>query len=253
MTIILAIFLLSCNSELKYNVDELEKIQGEQDQEKTEEIVKENPNQSEGEISTQGEDIELNISYDDATVKIESKIDGDFEGFDGDTIIKLMNGQIWQQNEYYYEYMYAFMPNVIIFKDGSKYKMIVEGIDSAVGVTELTTNVNPSSPNNIDISSFMGGIVIADDGTYLGTISNKYDSDSIANKYGDYGSKYSSDSIMNKYGDYGSKYSIYSPFNKYTSTPPKIYLNEKFIGYLTINNYLTPNVDPVILIAILTK
>jgi len=41
---------------------------------------------------------------------IESQIDGDFEGWEGDTIIKLMNGQIWQQTEYYYYYTYSFMP-----------------------------------------------------------------------------------------------------------------------------------------------
>ena len=28
---------------------------------------------------------------------IESKIDGEFEGWEGDTIFKMMNGQIWQQ------------------------------------------------------------------------------------------------------------------------------------------------------------
>lgn len=120
--------------------------------------------------------------------------------------------------------------------------------------SEVTTNKNPSSQNNINISSLMGGIIIADDETYLGKISdNKFDSDSIANEFGDYGSKFSSVSIMNEFGDYGSQFSSYSPFNEFTSTPPKIYLNEKFIGYLTVNKFLTPSVDPVTLIAILTK
>jgi len=68
---------------------------------------------------------------------IESQIDGDFEGFEGETIIKLMNGQIWQQTEYWYHYHYSFMPKVIIFKSGGGYKMKVDGIDKAVGVTLL--------------------------------------------------------------------------------------------------------------------
>ena len=68
---------------------------------------------------------------------IESQIDGDFEGWEGETIVKLMNGQIWQQSEYYYHYHYSFMPKVVIFKSGSGYKMKVDGVDRAVGVTKL--------------------------------------------------------------------------------------------------------------------
>ncbi len=77
-------------------------------------------------------------------------------------------------------------------------------------------------------------------GTFLGNINlNKYDVDSIANTYGNYGSKYSQTSIFNTYGTYGGKYSNYSAFNEYATKPPKI-LNEdgKFIGYLTANKYL---------------
>ncbi|WP_165725958.1 hypothetical protein [Pseudoalteromonas sp. SA25] len=68
---------------------------------------------------------------------IESQIDGDFEGFEGETIIKLMNGQIWQQTEYWYHYHYSYMPNVLIFKSGGGYKMKVDGIDKAIGVMLL--------------------------------------------------------------------------------------------------------------------
>ena len=68
---------------------------------------------------------------------IESRTDGDFEGWEGETIVKLENGQIWQQSEYHYEYYYAFMPDVLIFKSGSGYKMWVEGVKKAVGVEQL--------------------------------------------------------------------------------------------------------------------
>lgn len=90
-------------------------------------------------------------------------------------------------------------------------------------------------------------VLIASNGNFffLGKITNKYDSDSVLNKYGNYGSKYSSDSIWNKYGDYGGKYSSYSPFNRYTSSPPKIYIGDTFWGYLSTNKYLSVNVlDP---------
>ncbi|QYK11470.1 hypothetical protein K0I63_11785 [Shewanella rhizosphaerae] len=68
---------------------------------------------------------------------IESQIDGDFEGFEGETIIKLMNGQIWQQSEYWYHYHYSFMPKVLIYKQGGSYKIKVDGIDKSVGVIRL--------------------------------------------------------------------------------------------------------------------
>lgn len=67
--------------------------------------------------------------------------------------------------------------------------------------------------------------LLAQDGQFLGMLSsNKYQSDSVINKYGSYGSKYSSTSIFNQYGQYGSRYATYSPFNPYTSTPPQIIL-----------------------------
>lgn len=68
---------------------------------------------------------------------IESKIDGSFEGWDGETIVKLRNGQIWQQDEYYYIYHYSYMPKVLIYKSGGSYKMKVDGIDKAIRVTRL--------------------------------------------------------------------------------------------------------------------
>jgi len=68
---------------------------------------------------------------------IESQIDGDFEGWEGETIVKLTNGQIWQQIEYYYYYRYAFMPKVHIFRTGGGYKMVVDGVKKPVGVELL--------------------------------------------------------------------------------------------------------------------
>jgi hypothetical protein len=68
---------------------------------------------------------------------IETQIDGDFEGWEGETIVKLMNGQIWQQTEYHYHYHYAFMPKVLIYRNGGGYKMKVDGVDKAVGVERL--------------------------------------------------------------------------------------------------------------------
>lgn len=88
---------------------------------------------------------------------------------------------------------------------------------------------------------------------YIGAISNKYDSNSIANDYGA-GSKYDSDSINNDYGSFGGKYSSSSAFNEYTSDAPIIVDdNYKFIGYLTVNKYNTPNINTYEAIACANK
>lgn len=71
---------------------------------------------------------------------IESQIDGDFEGWEGETIFKLVNGQIWQQSSYSYTYHYAYMPQVIIYpsrSSSSGYKMKVDGVDEAIDVIQL--------------------------------------------------------------------------------------------------------------------
>ncbi|MFA6273829.1 MAG: hypothetical protein WC662_01590 [Candidatus Paceibacterota bacterium] len=88
---------------------------------------------------------------------------------------------------------------------------------------------------------------------FIGAITNKYDSNSIANEYGA-GSKYKINSIFNEYGNFGSKYGSYSAFNEYTNTPPIIINNDyKFVGYLTTNKYKTPNINTYEAVACATK
>lgn len=76
---------------------------------------------------------------------------------------------------------------------------------------------------NISIYDTAGkNYLTADDGTFLGSFSNQYDSKSI----------------FNSYSLYGSKYSALSPINPYTATPPKIFINDGYFGKLTTNKYL---------------
>ncbi len=70
-------------------------------------------------------------------VQVETRISGEFEGWQGDTIVKLMNGQIWQQSEYYYQYHYSYMPKVTIISISGQFKMIIDGIPKAIGVIRL--------------------------------------------------------------------------------------------------------------------
>ena len=75
------------------------------------------------------------ISYTGDVLK--TKIDGEFEGWEGETIFKMINGSIWQQASYAYTYHYSYMPDVIIFKKGGTYYMKVEDVDDAIAVTQL--------------------------------------------------------------------------------------------------------------------
>lgn len=96
-------------------------------------------------------------------------------------------------------------------------------------------------------NKFVGCSIYSSDKIFLGKINfNKYDSESIANKYGQYGSEYASNSIFNKYGNYGSEYSAVSPFNKYTNTPPIIVdRNGKNIAQLTVNKFVSSRIEVV--------
>lgn len=68
---------------------------------------------------------------------IESRIDGEFQGWDGETIFKLANGQIWQQASYAYHYHYAYSPEVTIYQTSQGYKMKVEGVEETILVRRL--------------------------------------------------------------------------------------------------------------------
>lgn len=69
---------------------------------------------------------------------IETRIDGDFKGWEGETIYKLSNGQIWQQANYHYHYHYAYAPEVTIYSTAGGCAMRVSGDDDeAISVRRL--------------------------------------------------------------------------------------------------------------------
>jgi hypothetical protein len=95
------------------------------------------------------------------------------------------------------------------------------------------------------LADLEGATIVADDGQFLGKITtNSIDRTSIINTIGPYGSDISSTSIFNNISKYGSDISRLSPFNDITSTPPRIFKGERFVGYLTTNTIKTPRVDP---------
>jgi hypothetical protein len=68
---------------------------------------------------------------------IETCIEDEFEGWEGETIFKLCNGQIWQQTEYAYMYHYAYRPEVIIYRTSSGFRMKVEDVADTIGVERI--------------------------------------------------------------------------------------------------------------------
>lgn len=97
-----------------------------------------------------------------------------------------------------------------------------------------------------------GAVLIAQDekNTYLGKITNPYDSESVFNEYGTYGSPYNQESIWNAYATFGGEYSTYSPHNPYTATPPMMIKNKKIIGYLSANKGVASSISPNLLKAL---
>ncbi|MFA6542869.1 MAG: hypothetical protein WCS99_00485 [Limisphaerales bacterium] len=73
----------------------------------------------------------------DSGEAIESQIEGEFKGWEGETVFQLTNNQIWQQSSYAYKYHYAYRPKVLIFKSGTGYKMKVDGVDGEISVKRL--------------------------------------------------------------------------------------------------------------------
>ena len=65
---------------------------------------------------------------------VRTCIAGPFEGWSGDTVFELCNGQVWVQASYAYTYHYAYRPDVIIFATGGGYSMAVEGVDRRIAV-----------------------------------------------------------------------------------------------------------------------
>jgi hypothetical protein len=64
---------------------------------------------------------------------MRSILDGSWNGWDGNTVVTLVDGSVWQQEEYYYHYHYSYRPKVII--DGNM--MHVEGMPKAIRVRRL--------------------------------------------------------------------------------------------------------------------
>jgi len=65
---------------------------------------------------------------------IRSKLIGESNGWGGETVLQLENGQIWHQVEYYYEYQYSYRPIVVITNNNMA---TIEGISKSIRVEQI--------------------------------------------------------------------------------------------------------------------
>ena len=55
----------------------------------------------------------------EVTNAIISNVSGNFEGWEGNTIVELTNGQVWQQTDYYIYYWFYYLPRIVIYSEPS--------------------------------------------------------------------------------------------------------------------------------------
>lgn len=65
---------------------------------------------------------------------LRTQLEGDFEGWDGDTVFVLANGKVLKQLGYAYVYHYAYRPDVIVVERGGMLILVVDGVEEAVSV-----------------------------------------------------------------------------------------------------------------------
>lgn len=65
--------------------------------------------------------------------RVALHVKGSWNGWKGDTVVTLTDGSTWKQVEYYYEYLYAYRPEVAIVGGA----MLVAGMNRAVRVRRV--------------------------------------------------------------------------------------------------------------------
>jgi len=67
----------------------------------------------------------------------QSRIDGEFEGFNDSNLFPLVNGQYWKQSRYQYWYHYAYRPRVTIYEYQNRHYFTVDSRDRLVEVIRV--------------------------------------------------------------------------------------------------------------------
>lgn len=106
----------------------------------------------------------------------------------------------------------------------------------------LLANASGLSCDDVNGASIFG--YDGDEYVYIGSISNEFGGDSIANEFGSYGNEFSSKSIFNDFSRWGNEFGSYSATNDFSSKPPILVSKSlKKIGYLTANDARYPSMN----------
>jgi hypothetical protein len=108
----------------------------------------------------------------------------------------------------------------------------------------LISHVEGSELTSFRCSEVEGAKIIAENGTYLGTLDDNYQTDSIFNDFSDHGSSYGQESIWNEYSEHGDSYSSGSPFNEYAADAPVLLKDGEVVGRLTTSQHDSTGVNP---------
>ncbi len=98
--------------------------------------LSQNTNESSAARSTESAPPRTDVSTDCAPA-IESNLAGDFNGWEGETVFKLDNGQIWEQAEHSYTYSYSYRPEVTIYRVSGGCRLKVEDEDETILVRRI--------------------------------------------------------------------------------------------------------------------
>lgn len=68
---------------------------------------------------------------------IETRMAGDFTGWDGSTMFEFANGQLWRQSSFGSLYQFARSPKVTLVATGSGWRLQVEGVPQSIYVRRI--------------------------------------------------------------------------------------------------------------------
>jgi len=99
-----------------------------------------------------------------------TRIDGEFSGWNGDNFYTLATGEVWQQARYKYEYHYAYRPSAKIWFDGHSYFLEVEGMSEKVEVRRMSGTQYIYDAHGRAVGFWRSNYVYALSGTPIGQI-----------------------------------------------------------------------------------
>ena len=138
----------------------------------------------------------------------------------------------------------SFSGNVAVIQGVSVGVATITVTSEGVSANTLVTVIASAGTIPLTCAGVAGGQIYAQNGQYLGRLTNVFDSQSVLNTFGVYGSQFSATSMYNPYSQYGSQFALYSAYNQSSISPPVLYVSGRFAAYVTKNTVKIPRVDP---------